>query len=282
MAIRRILVTGSNKGIGKAICLSLLRDYKDTHIFLCSRNIDRGNEARNDIISTINSENIENRIEVINMDLTIPSITNASKFIIEKYGDNSIYGIINNAGIGFGHDLTSIIETNIYGPYNVINSFLPLLQQEGGKIVNISSASGPMFVDKLTNEVEKQFYLQPQEWETLHSKIIEVIADSKEKEEDTYFNYGFSKACLNVYTMQLSINHPNITSTSCTPGFIDTDLTKGMGATNLPEKGTISPIHCLFSDSVISGAYYGSDTLRSPLRVYRGAGDPIYIPDGKF
>ena len=63
-----------------------------------------------------------------------------------------------------------------------------------------------------------------------------------------------------------------------TPGYILTDLTRGMGATNPPEKGTTAPVYCLF-EATSTGWYYGSDAVRSPLDRYRGPGDPPYEGD---
>ena len=87
--------------------------------------------------------------------------------------------------------------------------------------------------------------------------------------------YGLSKACINSYTMMLARDNPTIAINACTPGFIATDLTRGMGATLPPEQGTRATLHCLFGD-VGSGFYYGSDAQRSPLNRYRGPGSAPY------
>ena len=54
--------------------------------------------------------------------------------------------------------------------------------------------------------------------------------------------YGLSKAFVNVLTQQQAKEHPNLKINAVTPGYILTDLTAGMGATNPPEKGTIAPM----------------------------------------
>ena len=61
------------------------------------------------------------------------------------------------------------------------------------------------------------------------------------------------------------------------PEFFTTSITmtKGWGATLTPEQGCVSSIKCLF-EPVTSGAYYGSDGLRSPLIVTRDPGSPEY------
>ena len=47
------------------------------------------------------------------------------------------------------------------------------------------------------------------------------------------------QACVNAYTQWLAKQHPKLVINSCTPGFIATDITKGMGATNPPEKAVL-------------------------------------------
>ena len=75
--------------------------------------------------------------------------------------------------------------------------------------------------------------------------------------------------------MTFAAKYPNIMSTSVSPGFIDTELVKGMGATKKPEEGTVSIRHCLFQN-ITTGWFYGSDALRSPLHTTRDPGTPEY------
>mmetsp|Transcript_18841 Transcript_18841/g.29954 ORF Transcript_18841/g.29954 Transcript_18841/m.29954 type:complete len:136 (-) Transcript_18841:178-585(-) len=93
--------------------------------------------------------------------------------------------------------------------------------------------------------------------------------------------YGLSKACLNVYTRQLAKANPNLRINSCSPGYILTDLTEGMGATKKPDESNchVAPLFLLFGEPEGNGRYYGSDAVRSPLDRYRGPGTPPYISD---
>ena len=84
--------------------------------------------------------------------------------------------------------------------------------------------------------------------------------------------YGLSKACLTAYTVILAKQHPNLAINCCSPGFINTDLTAGHGATKPPEEGTVAIKHLLLGD----GWYLGSDAQRSPLHYTRDPGDPPY------
>lgn len=242
----------------------------------------RGQTAVQDIIE--NSACLtSSRIEFIQLDVgNENSVSTAASKILSKFGYSSLFAIVNNAAIGFGLPLSDTLQTNIYGPKRVIEAFLPLLSLNG-RIVNISSASGPMYVSKCiaSGQPVKEFLDPTTTWNDLERRMdaIKSQADSA-AEKDAY---GLSKACLNMYTLQLSLQlqeTSQILVNSCTPGFIDTDLTKGFGATNTPEMGTVSALHCLFAPAaeVGTGRYYGSDAVRSPLDRYRSPGDAPYNP----
>merc|ERR1711936_45666 len=83
---------------------------------------------------------------------------------------------------------------------------------------------------------------------------------------------------------------------SCTPGFIETDLTRPMAerAGKSPgemgmkstDQGTVAAVFLMMSDlqaeipDYQSGRYYGSDAVWSPVHKYRSPGDPPY--DGSY
>ena len=52
--MKRILVTGANKGIGQAIVTKLLEDFPDTYLLLGSRDVARGQTAIQQIIDKEN------------------------------------------------------------------------------------------------------------------------------------------------------------------------------------------------------------------------------------
>lgn len=272
-----ILVTGGNKGIGKAICEQLLKNYSDTFVYLGSRSASRGSEAVSSIIERVGGS-AKDRIECLELDVSDEaSVSQAAVKVGKTHSPGSLYGLVNNAGVGFGRSTQEVCAVNYFGPKNVTRAFIPLLNPEGGRVVNISSASGPMFVSKLKAE-DQALYTDPNVTMTMiESKIQEAIASKCYDGEDNQ-SYGFSKACLNVQTRDFADMYPNLKINACTPGFISTDLTEGMGATNPPEAGTVAPLHLLFDESIGTGMYFGSDAKRSPLDRYRGPEDPPYEP----
>lgn len=254
----------------------MLTDYEDTFILLGSRDIQRGQDAVVSIIQIVGNY-ASSRIELLPLDVTSSSsVSTAAETVLAKFGPTSLHALVNNAGIGWGNSDSDTISTNIYGLRRVTLAFMPMLCSSG-RVVNISSASGPMYISKRkASGVDCSLFMDATNtWEALDSEIREFLSRDPST-RDAGEAYGFSKACVNAYTLQLSTQFPTLQINSCTPGFIDTDLTRGMGATNTPESGTRSALFCLFSDIAASGRYYGSDAVRSPLDKYRGPGEPAY------
>lgn len=273
-----------NKGIGKALCLKLLKDHADTFVYLGSRDATRGKEAVSEIIESVGGDAAA-RVEFLPIDVgDEASVKAASNVVANKFGP-TLYAIVNNAAVGFGPPLRDTLNTNVYGPYFVTNAFLPLLKRTSdagttGRIVNISSAVGPNYVAKCDAAgVDSTVFTDPgSTWDQIVDRMNEVLAAEAATPGTEKDAYGLSKACLNAYTVQTALQHPDLLVNSCSPGFINTDLTKGYGATNTPEQGTVSALHCLFGPDVGTGKYFGSDAVRSPINKYRAPGDAPYEP----
>jgi NAD(P)-dependent dehydrogenase (short-subunit alcohol dehydrogenase family) len=150
--------------------------------------------------------------------------------------------------------------------------------------VNVSSASGPNFLAGLTDRDPLKALLG-QPW-TIPGGMGQVddmaramVSDSSNNNNNSNEIYGSSKALLNAYTYLHAKVEPDLVINSVTPGFIKTDLTKGVGATNLPSQGAVPPCWLMMMMDVAvhpTGRYYGSDCVRSPLSSYRGPGEPPY------
>jgi NAD(P)-dependent dehydrogenase (short-subunit alcohol dehydrogenase family) len=273
--MRRVLVTGANKGIGRAIAQAILEHGDDTFVYLGSRDRARGEEAKAALGSS--------RIELVELDVgDAASVDRARSSVKEK-----LYGIVNNAGVNAttGHDLRGMLEINTLGVQRVCAAFLPLVEPNGGRIVNVTSGSGPMYVSKQNDEQRRFFTDGSISWERLRAFIEERIA----KNDAGGDAYGLSKACANLYTLILARENPNLRVNACTPGFIETDMTrpwadsqgKAPSAMGMkpPAAGAVAPLHLLFGELEGNGRYYGSDAKRSPLDRYREPGSPPYTGD---
>lgn len=118
---KTVLVTGANRGIGRALVEEAL--LRGAHRVYAST---RGTWTHSD-----------KRVTPLAFDVTDPAAIRAAAGTVE-----SLDILVNNAGIAFGDDLTdrSAIErhlaVNFFGPYEVIQAFLPQLSRSRGAIVN--------------------------------------------------------------------------------------------------------------------------------------------------
>jgi NAD(P)-dependent dehydrogenase (short-subunit alcohol dehydrogenase family) len=287
--MRRILVTGANKGIGLAIARAILEEHDDTFVFLGSRDADRGRGAAAAL------PNANTRTEVVALDVSSDaSVAAMADHVGRSLGASSLYAIVNNAGIGTGSgaSLAQVVQVNMLGMRRVCEALLPRLDPAAGRIVNITSAAGPTFVSKCSPEKQRFFLDADVTWPRLHAFIDECLAMGDDKSAfaakglSDGVPYGLSKAMANVYTLMLAREHPTLRVNACTPGFIETDMTRhyaaseGKTAADLgmkpPAAGARAPMHLLFEALEGNGRYYGSDAQRSPLDRYRAPGSPPY------
>ena len=309
--MKKILVTGGNKGIGLAIVKTLLRDYADTQVLLGSRDISRGKAAIEDVIGELTSA-IKPRVEMIQLDVcSDASVAAALETVKSKHGE--LYGVINNAG-GIFDDARSTVNLNTYGVIKVTEAFIPIIKSPGGRIVMISSAAGPNWVAKCSRDMQDLLVNKDVTFSEVEETVLkpylkikeDTLSDDRKLEElekiglnDSGFagaGYGVSKACVNVYTMELAKRFPKLLVNACTPGFIETDLTRPFAETSgrspaemgmkAPVEGTKAAMFLMMADleaeipGYESGRYYGSDGVRSPLHKYRSPGAPAY--EGEF
>ena len=275
-ATKRILVTGANKGIGRAICERLLTNHDDVHVLLGSRDAGRGETTVQEIKESIPSS--VGRVECIEIDTSSDESVQKAADKVAAMGP--LYGICNNAGvINEGYDGT--LNVNYFGVRRVNDAFGSNLIRPGGRICNIASASGPMFVAGCGLPELKAKLADPSTITGGVEELDEIARGYFGMADYGGESYGVSKALLNAYTYVHAKSEPDLIINSCSPGFIKTDLTinAGLGATNPPEKGAFAPVELLMSDefeSLSTGRYYGSDAVRSPLFKYRGPGEPPY------
>lgn len=268
---RRILVTGGNAGIGLALCKQLLVE-NGCYVYLCSRSVEKGRAAVASILEGA-AEDCQSRLELVQLDVSSDeSVAAAAATVQESLAGAKLYGLVNNAGTGLAHRVPGeeVVATNLYGVKRVCEAFIPLLDASGGRIVNVGSGAGPKYVETCDEATTALLTSPTTTWE----QVEEIL--SAEFGKQRVNAYGVSKACLSVYSMILANAFPALTVSTISPGFIDTAIVKGFGATKPPEEGTVSIRHCLFEELAGNGWYYGSDALRSPLHYMRNPGEPPY------
>ena len=124
---KTILITGANRGIGRALVTEALR---------------RG--AKRVYAGTRSGElqNADSRVTPLTLDVTNTAQIQAA---VEKVESLDI--LINNAGLALYDDLSDraaleqSLAINLYGPYGVTQAFLPLLTGSRGAIIRVLSLS---------------------------------------------------------------------------------------------------------------------------------------------
>jgi len=289
--MKRILITGANKGIGLATVAKLLGSYDETFLLLGSRDSKKGQQALNSLLDI--QPEWKDRLDLIQIDVEQDlSVNSAAEEVVTKFGKtpSPLYAIVNNAGIGDSMlGLNKVLQVNTFGPKRVCDAFLPLLNPSIGRVVNVTSASGPLYLAGSSNETKKLLTNPEVSWTEIEKFMSECLKLESERTTDwggDWSAYGISKACTNAYSIYLAKKNPNLTINACTPGFIETDLTRPMAESNgktpaemgmkSPEEGVSASVFLLMGNPSVSGHYYGSDCVRSPLDKYRSPGDPPY------
>ena len=142
------LVTGANRGIGLAVVRGLLeRGYLTV---LGSRDPARGEAAA----ASLSAGPAGERVLPRRLDVTDPSsIERVASELAERFGRLDV--LVNNAAILYDTwqqattaDLDVVreaMETNLYGPWRMVQLLLPLLRaSRHGRIVNVSSEAGSL------------------------------------------------------------------------------------------------------------------------------------------
>ena len=141
---KTVLVTGSSRGIGKAIALRLARDGFDVVVHCRSRRDEV--EAIQQAIVALGRQSRVLQFDISDRDATLRALETD----IAEHG--CYYGVVCNAGIMrdgpfpamSGNDWDSVIKTNLDGFYNVLNPLImPLVRRRApGRIVTLASVSG--------------------------------------------------------------------------------------------------------------------------------------------
>lgn len=198
--MKRVLVTGSGRGIGKAIALQLAAQGFDIAVHC------RSDRASADaVVAAITA--LGRQASLLQFDVADRSGAKAAlEQDIAQHG--AYYGVVCNAGITRDgafpalteQDWDQVIHTNLDGFYNVLHpAVMPMIQlRSGGRIVTIASVSG--------------------------------VAGNRGQ-----VNYSASKAGLIGATKALALElaKRKITVNCVAPGLIDTDMVQDIAAEEL-------------------------------------------------
>lgn len=186
------IVTGSARGLGKGIALKLAQD--GAKVVVCDIDINAARACAQEIIDA-NYEAYAIELNVADND----SVKNLFEKTIEKYKKIDI--VVNNAGINRDsmlHKMTlenwdQVIAVNLTGTFYITKEAAKIMrEQNSGRIINISSASWQGNIGQANYSAAK-------------AGVI-----------------GLTK------TAARELARKNVTVNAICPGFIETDMTKGV------------------------------------------------------
>uniref|UniRef100_A0AC35TR40 Carbonyl reductase n=1 Tax=Rhabditophanes sp. KR3021 TaxID=114890 RepID=A0AC35TR40_9BILA len=264
--MKTIIVTGANKGIGYGIVRNLIKQVKDTRVYLTARDVNRGNEAVESILKefdgTLSNNNILTFYQLDIDDET--TVIDFARYLNEN--NEKIDVLINNAGYAFDNNAPEspleqaqyTIKINYYGTKRVSNYLIPLIK-DGGRIVNVCSGSGKM-TESYTQEIKNLFNNDHYTIETI-DKFVEDY--KKYCEPDTRAAHGYANSAYKtskVAEIALTIlqhrllKDRHIKAIACCPGYVDTDMSNHKGHLTI-DQGAETPIFCALDANVPSGKF---------------------------
>ena len=211
-----IVVTGSSKGLGLAICKRLLNeDYKVIGIA----------RSRSDEFKQLEEEFKEKLLYVEYDFNNIKDIHELVKSITKKHGN--IYGLINNAALGHDGVLGTMHETQISGLIRV----------------NIEA---PIF---LTKYASRSMLMK------LRGRVINIGSIIASTGFNGLSVYGASKASLSGFTKSLAreLGRAKITVNTIAPGYMQTAMTAGLQGEKLESIKRRSPLGQLATVEDVAG-----------------------------
>ncbi len=248
------LITGATSGIGKETALSLAKE--GANIVITSRNIEKGDKTKQEIISLTHN----NKVEVMYCNLA--SFESIRLFVDEfKAKHKALHILINNAGIWEYKRKESVdgIELNFavnhLAPFLMTNLLLDLIKSSApARIITLSSIAHKMAKLNFADIEGKK------SWNTLNS-----YAQSK------LFNILFTKKLSQI------LRDSMVTANCVHPGVVNTSLFNKMNKTFkllanpfmlTPKKGAQTTIYLATSPDLkdISGEYFSRKKISNPSK----------------
>jgi NAD(P)-dependent dehydrogenase (short-subunit alcohol dehydrogenase family) len=142
---RVAVVTGANRGIGREVVRQLAVDHGFV-VVLGSRDRTRGEQAARDL------DRSGGRVRAQQLDVADPaSVRAAADHVRQTLGRVDV--VVNNAAVDYDTDARAVtadldrvrrdLDTNLFGAWQMVQAFLPLLRVSAHpRVVNVSSESG--------------------------------------------------------------------------------------------------------------------------------------------
>lgn len=247
---RVALVTGANRGIGREVARQLAA--AGLAVVVGSRDLESGEKAAAEITAELEADgHRDTLISAVRIDVAArddePGNPHAAAAEIEaRHGRLDV--LINNAGRMVevlppditGKDLEAAFTTNVAGVAETVHACLPLLKEAPTpRIVNVSSTTASLHLTSLDAEFGGD-----------HS----VRAP-----------YSTSKAALNMLTLHYSkafqadesLRHIKVNA--ITPGYVATDMNRGLGVRTVEQGARALVTLALRGDDSPTGGFFNED-----------------------
>ncbi|KAK4503248.1 hypothetical protein PRZ48_006676 [Zasmidium cellare] len=264
-----VIVTGANRGIGRAICENILArpDSSAIKLFATTRKGDN---------LGLSSANGGSEVLYPKLDISHQDSIHAFRDEVKQHGDVNV--LINNAGVNLDDHYSAetakqTLDVNYRGTVEMCKTFMPYLSKSG-RIVNLSSIASTLKLydspiqERLRNATRlSQLDELAQEFED----AVKAENESKAGFGQPGRAYSFSKALLRAATGILAQEDRDANAQSdvlincCCPGWVSTDMGKLVGrAPKKPEEGARIPVRLAFDDlNGTTGEYWANDSVRS-------------------
>lgn len=152
-----VLITGASTGIGKATALHL--DQLGFRVFAGTRK-----ETDNRALLRESSD----RLTPILLDVTDRESIAAAVDTVTHATSGRLFGLVNNAGLSLNgplelitsSEMRKLMDVNVVGLLEVTRSFLPLLREHEGRLINISSGHGLLAIPDKSVYAASKFAVQ--------------------------------------------------------------------------------------------------------------------------
>ncbi|KAA8647052.1 hypothetical protein EYZ11_006986 [Aspergillus tanneri] len=258
------VVTGANRGIGRAICAALVQQLPGPLILYTA-------SRAGTPVDLNHAQPLSASVQVHPAQLSLTdqaSISALSSMVANTHKGCDL--LINSAGLYyFQEQITAAqrretLDVNYRGTLNLCKVFLPIMRPNG-RIVNLSSQSGQL---KYFHPSLQARFLNPD----LILADLDALVDEYSHLADQHaatatgwppMTYFTSKAALNAATRILARDNPHLLINSCCPGWVDTPL--GAQAGRPPktvEEGARIPLRLAIGDiGGVSGRYWANDSV---------------------
>ncbi|CAG8623589.1 8351_t:CDS:2 [Paraglomus occultum] len=275
------IVTGANKGIGRAIVRNLAVEYSKSIypqttpklvIYLTSRDVSRGMATLAEVTRELEDKKVLEaeggpaEIRFGELDITdSTSVNNFKKTVQNVCGEVDI--LINNAALGtefqgepFSYEVVEkTLKTNYFGLKNMTELFFPIIKNPGGRIINLSSGLGRLAALP-SKSLRNQFSSQDLTQEQLDRLVNKFQNDVR---AGVYAEEGWPTSGMNKAPWTIAYNVSKLAVVAYTK----------LLARRLDKEGIMINTH------VVDPGWVRSDMggENAPLSVDQGAETPVYL-----